>query len=76
VVTNWPEQLNVVSVRAGGLMNDEQTNQVLKERGMLRNLKMIELFDRGYSQAPLAQALGASQVTISRIMPKVSTKNG
>lgn len=43
---------------------------------MLRKLKMIELFDKGYSQAQLAQALGVSQPTISRMMPKVSTKKG
>lgn len=65
-----------VSVRAGGLMNNEQMNRILKEREMLRKPKMIQLFDRGYSQAQLAQALGVSQPTISRMMPKVSTQKG
>ena len=55
-------------------MTDEQANQILKELEMLRKLKMIELFDKGYSQAQLAQALGVSQPTISRMMPKVSTR--
>jgi predicted transcriptional regulator len=57
-------------------MNNEQTKQSLKELEMLRKLKMIELFDKGYSQAQLAQALGVSQPTISRMTPKVSTKKG
>lgn len=62
--------------RAGGLMTNEQPNQILKELEMLRKLKIIELFDKAYSQAQLAQALGVSQPTISRMMPKVSTKKG
>jgi predicted transcriptional regulator len=57
-------------------MNNEQTKQSLKELETLRKLKMIELFDKGYSQAQLAQALGVSQPTISRMTPKVSTKKG
>ena len=57
-------------------MTNEQANQILKELEMLRKLKMIELFDKGYSQAQLAEALGVSQPTISRMVPKVSTKKG
>jgi predicted XRE-type DNA-binding protein len=60
----------------GGSMTNEQADEILKELEMLRKLKMIELFDKGYSQAQLAQALGVSQPTISRMMPKVSTKRG
>jgi predicted transcriptional regulator len=41
---------------------------------MLRKLKMVEFMDRGYSQGQLAQILGVSQPTISRMVPKVSTK--
>ena len=55
-------------------MTDEQASAVLKELEMLRKLKMLELFDRGYSQAQLAQVLGVSQPTISRMVPKVSPK--
>lgn len=47
---------------------------MLKELEMLRKLKMIELFDKGYSQARFAQALGVSQPTISRMMPRVPTR--
>ena len=57
-------------------MTDEQAAQILKELEMLRKLKMIELFDKGYSQAQLAQVLGVSQPTISRMVPKVSAKKG
>ena len=57
-------------------MTNEQADEMLKELAMLRKLKMIELFDKGYSQAQVAEALGVSQPTISRMMPKVSTKKG
>jgi predicted transcriptional regulator len=55
-------------------MTDEQASAILKELEMLRKLKMVELFDKGYSQAQLAQILGVSQPTISRMVPKVSPK--
>ncbi len=55
-------------------MTNEQASQLLKELEMLRKLKMIDLFDKGYSQAQLAQALGVSQPTISRMLPKISPK--
>jgi predicted transcriptional regulator len=55
-------------------MTDEQAAAILKELEMLRKLKMLELFDKGYSQSQLAQVLGVSQPTISRMMPKASPK--
>jgi predicted transcriptional regulator len=55
-------------------MTEEQVNAILKELEMLRKLKMLELFDKGYSQAELAQVLGVSQPTISRMMPKVNPR--
>ena len=57
-------------------MTDEQADAILKELEMLRKLKMFELFREGYSQAELAQALGVSQPTISRMMPKITSKKG
>jgi predicted transcriptional regulator len=57
-------------------MTNEQADQIIKELEMLRKLRMLELLDKGYSQAQLAQALGVSQPTISRMVPKVSTKKG
>jgi predicted transcriptional regulator len=55
-------------------MTDEQASAILKELEMLRKMKMIEFFDKGYSQAQLAQVLGVSQPTISRMVPKVSPR--
>jgi predicted transcriptional regulator len=52
-------------------MTDEQADQILKELEMLRKLKIFELFEKGYSQGQLAQVLGVSQPTISRMVPKV-----
>ncbi|PKQ07722.1 MAG: helix-turn-helix domain-containing protein [Alphaproteobacteria bacterium HGW-Alphaproteobacteria-11] len=55
-------------------MTNEQAEQILKELEMLRKLKLMEMFDKGYSQAQLAQILGVSQPTISRMFPKASGK--
>ena len=55
-------------------MTEEQASAILKELEMLRKMKMIDLFDKGYSQAQLAQIFGVSQPTISRMVPKVTAK--
>jgi len=55
-------------------MTEEQANIIIKELEMLRKLRIMELFDKGFSQAQLAQVLGVSQPTISRMVPKVSSK--
>lgn len=57
-------------------MTDEQANQILRELEMLRKLKLAEMLERGYSQSQLAQILGVSQPTISRMVPKVTAKKG
>jgi predicted transcriptional regulator len=57
-------------------MTDEQAEQILKELEMIRKLKLAEMLERGYSQSQLAQILGVSQPTISRMIPKVSGKRG
>jgi predicted transcriptional regulator len=57
-------------------MTEEQADQIIKELEMLRKLRIMELFDKGYSQAQLAQVLGVSQPTISRMVPKISPKKG
>lgn len=57
-------------------MTNEQADQIIKELEMLRKLRILELFDRGYSQTQLAKALGVSQPTISRMVPKLSSKKG
>jgi predicted transcriptional regulator len=55
-------------------MNNEQATAILKELEMLRKLKLLELLDKGYSQGQLAQVLGVSQPTISRMVPRVTPK--
>ena len=57
-------------------MTSEQADQIIKELEMLRKLRILELFDKGFSQAQLAQVLGVSQPTISRMVPKVTAKKG
>jgi predicted transcriptional regulator len=57
-------------------MTEDQAEVIIKELEMLRKLRIMELFDKGYSQAQLAQVLGVSQPTISRMVPKVSPKKG
>jgi predicted transcriptional regulator len=57
-------------------MTDDQAEMILKELEMLRKMRIMELIDRGYSQAQLAQLLGVSQPTISRMVPKFSPKKG
>lgn len=52
--------------------------QILKELQMLRKLKMMELSKAGYSQTQLADALGVSQQTVSKLMasPKKGKTDG
>ena len=57
-------------------MTEEQADIIIKELEMLRKLKIIELFDKGYSQVQLAQVLGVSQPTISRMVPKKFPRKG
>ena len=56
------------------MMTEQQAAAILKELEMLRKLKLLEFLDKGYSQGQLAQVLGVSQPTISRMVPKVSPK--
>jgi predicted XRE-type DNA-binding protein len=55
-------------------VTDEQAEQIIKELEMLRKLRIFELIDKGYSQAQIAQVLGVSQPTISRMVPKLFAK--
>jgi predicted transcriptional regulator len=57
-------------------MTEEQVVQILKELEMIRKLKLAEMLEKGYSQSQLAQILGVSQSTISRMVPKISAKTG
>lgn len=49
---------------------DELGQSVLKELEILRKLAILDLLDRGYSQAQIADVLGVNQSTISRMFPK------
>lgn len=55
-------------------MTEEQAAQILKELEMIRKLKLAEMLGRGYSQSQLAQILGVSQPTISRMIPNAAMK--
>jgi predicted transcriptional regulator len=55
-------------------MTPEQAAQILKELEMIRKLKLAEMLEKGYSQSQLAQILGVSQPTISRMVPKISAR--
>lgn len=55
-------------------MTSDQATQILKELEMLRKLKIMELVEKGHSQAELAEVLGVSQPTISRMFAKKNTK--
>lgn len=47
---------------------EDTLRKILAELEMIRKIKMIELAERGYSQAKLGNALGISQATVSRMM--------
>lgn len=47
---------------------EELLQRIHAELEMIRKIKMIELIERGYSQARLGAALGISQATVSRMM--------
>jgi predicted transcriptional regulator len=55
-------------------MTPEQATQILKELEIIRKLKLAEMLEKGYSQSQLAQLLGVSQPTISRMVPKISAR--
>ena len=55
-------------------MTQEQTEQILKELEMIRKLKLAEMLEKGYSQSQLAQILGVSQPTISRMVPDLEER--
>lgn len=54
---------------------DETLKKILAELEMIRKIKMIELSERGYSQAKLGSALGISQATVSRMMAGKKSAN-
>jgi predicted transcriptional regulator len=53
-------------------MTDEQAEQILRELEFIRKLMILDMFEKGYSQSQLAQVLGVSQPTISRMVPNIA----
>lgn len=51
-------------------LTNDQAERIVKELEMLRKLAILDLSDKGYSQADIADVLGVSQPTISRMFPK------
>jgi predicted transcriptional regulator len=47
---------------------EDTLKKILSELEIIRKIKMIELIERGYSQAKLGNVLGLSQATVSRMM--------
>lgn len=50
------------------MTDDDLLRRIHAELEMVRKIKMIELMERGYSQAKLGAALGISQATVSRML--------
>lgn len=55
-------------------MKDEEFQKLSKDVEMLLKLRILEMSEKGYSQAQLAEVLGISQSSISRLVPKVAVK--
>jgi predicted transcriptional regulator len=51
-------------------MTDDQADRIIKDLEMLRKLAILDMYDKGYSQGDIADVLGVSQPTISRMFPK------
>lgn len=51
-------------------MNDELAGRILAELEALKRLRIFELRKSGVSQAKIAEALGTSQASVSRMMSK------
>jgi predicted transcriptional regulator len=55
-------------------MNGDVGQAILKELEILRKLKIFEL-SKDHSQSELANALGVSQATVSRMLPRKKGQN-
>lgn len=51
-------------------MSDDDIKTVLQEMQWMRKLLMLQTLAAGYKQKHLAAALGVSNATMSRMMPK------
>lgn len=55
-------------------MKEAQAVQIIRILEDLRKLAILNLMDQGYSQSRVADVLGVSQPTVSRMFP-AATKN-
>ena len=51
-------------------MNEDDVKTLLQEMQWVRKLLMLQALSVGYKQKHLAAALGVSDATVSRMMPK------
>jgi DNA-binding Xre family transcriptional regulator len=51
-------------------MNDDNMKTLLQEMQWVRKLLMLQALAAGYKQKHLAAAMGVSNATLSRMMPK------
>jgi DNA-binding NarL/FixJ family response regulator len=54
----------------GNIMGDADIKELLQEMQWVRKLLMLQALAAGYKQKHLAAALGVSEATVSRMMPK------
>jgi predicted transcriptional regulator len=55
-------------------MNEKQVVAIINNLETIKKLMVFQLVEKGFSQSILAQALGVSQPTISRMVPKSANK--
>ena len=55
-------------------MNEKQLASIANDLEAIKKLMIFQLLEKGFSQSQLAQALGVSQPTISRMLPKGGSK--
>jgi predicted transcriptional regulator len=57
-------------------MNEKQPNEIASQLEGIKRLLIMMLIDKGFKQQQIAQTLGVSQPTISRMFPKGTLDKG
>ncbi|MBK8457831.1 MAG: helix-turn-helix domain-containing protein [Phyllobacteriaceae bacterium] len=55
-------------------MDDKKLSRIANDLDAIKKLMIFQLLEKGFSQSQLASALGVSQPTISRMLPKGGAK--